>query len=300
MGAERNAAAVLEALLGVRVDARGDVLMLEGDPERIEAGREVFDQLLRLHHAGIRVGSGDLRTAVGLRREGFKGELLEFYRDAKIQCAHGKTVFPKGLNQGRYLKAIRENDVVFGIGPAGTGKTYLAVAMAVQALRDKRVKRIILTRPAVEVGEKLGYLPGDIAEKVNPYLRPLYDALFDLMEADRVYKNLETGILEIAPIAFMRGRTLNDSFVILDEAQNTTIDQMKMFLTRLGFNSRTVITGDVTQIDIDPSRRSGLVDAVEVLREIEGLTFVHFTEKDVVRHPLVQQIIKAYEKAAGR
>ena len=300
MGAERNAAAVLEALLGVRVDARGDMLMLEGDPERIEAGREVFDQLLRLHHAGIRVGSGDLRTAVGLRREGFKGELLEFYRDAKIQCAHGKTVFPKGLNQGRYLKAIRENDVVFGIGPAGTGKTYLAVAMAVQALRDKRVKRIILTRPAVEVGEKLGYLPGDIAEKVNPYLRPLYDALFDLMEADRVYKNLETGILEIAPIAFMRGRTLNDSFVILDEAQNTTIDQMKMFLTRLGFNSRTVITGDVTQIDIDPSRRSGLVDAVEVLREIEGLTFVHFTEKDVVRHPLVQQIIKAYEKAAGR
>jgi phosphate starvation-inducible PhoH-like protein len=237
---------------------------------------------------------------MNLRSEGYKGDLLEFYRDARIQCTSGRTVFPKGLNQGRYVKEIRDRDIVFGIGPAGTGKTYLAVAMAVAALKEKRVKRIILTRPAIEAGEKLGFLPGDIAEKVNPYLRPLYDALFDLMEADRVHKNLETGILEIAPIAFMRGRTLNDSFIILDEAQNTTPDQMKMFLTRLGFNSKTVITGDITQIDLDPSRKSGLVDAAEVLRDVKGLSFVYFTEKDVVRHPLVQQIILAYERSSGR
>jgi phosphate starvation-inducible protein PhoH and related proteins len=290
----------LEQSFGVRFSARGENLLVEGPQGAQEACHQVMDQLLKLHQAGIRVGSGDLRTAFALRAEGHKGDLLEFYREAKVQCSHGRVVFPKGLNQGRYLREIREKDVVFGIGPAGTGKTYLAVAMAVSALKEKRVKRIILTRPAVEAGEKLGYLPGDIAEKVNPYLRPLYDALFDLMEGEKVYKYLETGILEIAPIAFMRGRTLNDSFVILDEAQNTTIDQMKMFLTRLGFNSKTVVTGDITQIDIDPSRKSGLVDAADVLREVQGLGFVFFTERDVVRHPLVQQIIRAYEKASGR
>lgn len=300
LGVELRNAEFLEQTLGVRLSARGDSLFLDGDEEAVAACRDIVDQILKLYQAGIRIGAGDLRTACTLRAEGYRGELLEFYREARIQCAHGRVVFPKGLNQGRYLRAIRENDVVFGIGPAGTGKTYLAVAMAVAALKEKRVKRIILTRPAVEVGEKLGFLPGDIAEKVNPYLRPLYDALFDLMEADRVYKSLETGILEIAPIAFMRGRTLNDSFIILDEAQNTTIDQMKMFLTRLGFNSKTVITGDVTQIDIDPARKSGLVDAAEVLRSVQGLAFVTFTERDVVRHPLVQEIIRAYDRASGR
>ncbi len=300
LGVELRNAEFLEQSLGVRLSARGDSLFLDGDEEAVAACRDIVDQILKLYQAGIRIGAGDLRTACTLRAEGYRGELLEFYREARIQCAHGRVVFPKGLNQGRYLRAIRENDVVFGIGPAGTGKTYLAVAMAVAALKEKRVKRIILTRPAVEVGEKLGFLPGDIAEKVNPYLRPLYDALFDLMEADRVYKSLETGILEIAPIAFMRGRTLNDSFIILDEAQNTTIDQMKMFLTRLGFNSKTVITGDVTQIDIDPARKSGLVDAAEVLRSVQGLAFVTFTERDVVRHPLVQEIIRAYDRASGR
>jgi phosphate starvation-inducible PhoH-like protein len=300
LGLGHQNAEFLEQSLGIRLSARGENLLAEGRPEDVEACHQVMDQLLKLYEGGIRVGSGDLRTAFALRAEGYKGDLLEFYRDAKVQCSHGRVVFPKGLNQGRYLREIREKDVVFGIGPAGTGKTYLAVAMAVSALKEKSVKRIILTRPAVEVGEKLGFLPGDIAEKVNPYLRPLYDALFDLMEGERVYKYLETGILEIAPIAFMRGRTLNDSFIILDEAQNTTIDQMKMFLTRLGFNSKTVVTGDITQIDIDPSRKSGLVDAADVLREVPGLGFVFFTERDVVRHPLVQQIIRAYEKASNR
>lgn len=283
--------------LGLTISARGENLLLEGPAEATETGKRLLGQLLKLYEAGIRVGGGDLRTAWELHKDGFEGELLNFYRDAKVQCSPGRTVFPKGLNQGRYLKAIREYDVVFGIGPAGTGKTYLAVAMAIAALKEKRVKRIILTRPAVEAGEKLGFLPGDIAQKVNPYLRPLYDALFDLMGPDKVSRSLETGVLEIAPIAFMRGRTLNDSFVILDEAQNTTVEQMKMFLTRLGFNSMTVVTGDITQIDIDPSRRSGLVDAAAVLRKIKDLAFITFTEKDVVRHPLVQKIIKAYDEA---
>jgi phosphate starvation-inducible PhoH-like protein len=300
LGPAHQNAEFLENTLGIRLSARGENLLVAGPPEETQTCLGVLDQLLKVHQAGIRVGAGDLRTAFSLLADGYAGNLLEFYRDAKVQCSHGRAVFPKGLNQGRYLREIREKDVVFGIGPAGTGKTYLAVAMAVAELKEKRVKRIILTRPAVEAGEKLGFLPGDIAEKVNPYLRPLYDALFDLMEGDRVYKFLETGILEIAPIAFMRGRTLNDSFVILDEAQNTTIDQMKMFLTRLGFNSKTVVTGDITQIDIDPSRKSGLVDAAEVLKSVPGLGFVYFTERDVVRHPLVQQIIRAYERASGR
>ncbi len=300
LGQDLRGGDFLEASAGVRLSARGETLLMEGPESQAEACRDLLEQLHRLYQAGIRLGKGDLKTVSNLREEGFRGDILEFYRDARIQCAAGRTVFPKGLNQGRYVREIRDKDVVFGIGPAGTGKTYLAVAMAVAALKEKRVKRIILTRPAIEAGEKLGFLPGDIAEKVNPYLRPLYDALFDLLETERVHKHIETGIIEIAPLAFMRGRTLNDSFIILDEAQNTTPDQMKMFLTRLGFNSRTVITGDVTQIDLDPSRKSGLIDAAEVLRGIDGLSFVHFTDKDVVRHPLVQQIILAYDKAGGR
>jgi phosphate starvation-inducible protein PhoH and related proteins len=290
----------LEEALGIKLSSRGETLLLEGEAGGIETCRELMDQLLKLHQSGIRLGRGDLRTVHNLRAEGFKGDILEFYRDARIACSTGRTVFPKGLNQGRYVREIRDKDVVFGIGPAGTGKTYLAVAMAVSSLKEKRVKRIILTRPAIEAGERLGFLPGDIAEKVNPYLRPLYDALFDLMEGEKVHKHLEAGVIEIAPIAFMRGRTLNDSFIILDEAQNTTPDQMKMFLTRLGFNSKTVITGDVTQIDLDPSRKSGLVDAAELLTGIEGIGFAYFTDKDVVRHPLVQQIILAYDRAGAR
>jgi phosphate starvation-inducible protein PhoH and related proteins len=290
----------LEEALGIKLSSRGETLLLEGEAGGVETCRDLMDQLLRLHQSGIRLGRGDLRTVHNLRAEGFKGDILEFYRDARIACSTGRTVFPKGLNQGRYVREIRDKDVVFGIGPAGTGKTYLAVAMAVSALKEKRVKRIILTRPAIEAGERLGFLPGDIAEKVNPYLRPLYDALFDLMEGEKVHKHMESGIIEIAPIAFMRGRTLNDSFIILDEAQNTTPDQMKMFLTRLGFNSKTVITGDVTQIDLDPSRKSGLVDAAELLTGIEGIGFAYFTDKDVVRHPLVQQIILAYDRAGAR
>lgn len=286
-----------EQLLGVGVSARGDTLFLDGPDLECGEAKGILDQLARVHQAGVKLGAGDLKTAVSLRAEGYKGELLDFYRDGKVACSAGRTVFPKGLNQGRYLREIRDKDVVFGIGPAGTGKTYLAVAMAIMSLKEKRIKRVILTRPAVEAGEKLGFLPGDLAEKVNPYLRPLYDALFDLLEGDKVHRYMETGILEIAPIAFMRGRTLNDSFIILDEAQNTTIDQMKMFLTRLGFNSKAVITGDITQIDLDPSRRSGLVDAAEVLRSIDGLGFTFFNERDVVRHPLVQKIIRAYEDA---
>lgn len=300
LGHEQKNADYLEQTLGIHISARGEQLILEGAAEDLDLFKGLVEQLLKLYEAGIRLNAGDLRTVMNLRSEGYTGDLLDFYREARIQCSSGRSVFPKGLNQGRYVREIRDKDIVFGIGPAGTGKTYLAVAMAVAALKEKRVKRIILTRPAVEVGEKLGFLPGDIAEKVNPYLRPLYDALFDLMEGDRVHKYLETGILEIAPIAFMRGRTLNDSFIILDEAQNTTPDQMKMFLTRLGFNSKTVITGDVTQIDLEPSRKSGLVDAAVVLNGIKGLAFVYFTEKDVVRHPLVQQIILAYDRALGR
>jgi len=299
LGVQDRSTDLLERTLGVRIASRGETLLVEGPSEAAAACRAALDQLLTLHRAGLRVSATDLQTVLHLRREGFQGELLDFYRDSKVQCAAGRSVFPKGLNQGRYLRAIKENDIVFGVGPAGTGKTYLAVAAAVAALREKQVKRLILTRPAVEAGEKLGFLPGDLAEKVNPYLRPLLDALFDLLEGDRVHKLLEAGIIEIAPIAFMRGRTLNDSFIILDEAQNTTIDQMKMFLTRLGFNSKAVITGDITQIDIDPARRSGMVDAIEVLKNIEGISFLHFNERDVVRHPLVQQIIRAYDSGTG-
>jgi len=273
--------------------------MVEGEKEGTEIFEKLVAELYSLHQSGIKVNPDDFKTAFFLYKEGFKDDFVSFYRDSKIVCSPSRVVFPKGLNQGRYIAAIRENDCIFGIGPAGTGKTFLAVAMAVWALREKRVKRIILTRPAVEAGEKLGFLPGDLAEKVNPYLRPLYDSLFDLMDVEKVHKLMEADVIEVAPIAFMRGRTLNDSFIILDEAQNTTREQMKMFLTRLGFNSKAVITGDITQIDIEPSRKSGLIDAAEILNGIKGISFIYFTEKDVVRHPLVQKIIKAYEKSNG-
>lgn len=299
-GGREDGYSFLEKELKITISFREDLLLVEGDEEGAKICGKLVGQLLALYESGVKVSPDDLKTAFLLHREGAADDFAAFYRDSKIHCYHNRTVFPKGLNQGRYIAAMKQSDCIFGIGPAGTGKTYLAVAMAVWALKEKRVKRIILTRPAVEAGEKLGFLPGDLAEKVNPYLRPLYDSLFDLMDVDKVHKLMEADVIEVAPIAFMRGRTLNDSFIILDEAQNTTREQMKMFLTRLGFNSKAVITGDITQIDIDPSRKSGLVDASEILRGINGLSFIFFSEKDVVRHPLVQKIIRAYESSPSR
>jgi phosphate starvation-inducible protein PhoH and related proteins len=240
-----------------------------------------------------------VKTAAQLVAQDGNVELGDYFLRGAARTSGKKQVMPKSVNQRRYLDAIEQHDIVFGIGPAGTGKTYLAMAQAVAYLIAKRVSRIILARPAVEAGEKLGFLPGDLQEKVNPYLRPLYDALYDMMEIERADRLLERGTIEVAPIAFMRGRTLNDAFVILDEAQNTTSEQMKMFLTRLGYGSKAVITGDITQIDLPTARQSGLVEAMKVVGNVEGLAFIHFDEKDVVRHPLVQQIVKAYEAYGG-
>ena len=248
---------------------------------------------------GYRLGKGDVKTAAQLVAQDENVELAEYFLRSATKTSGKRQVVPKSVTQKRYLDAIEQHDIVFGIGPAGTGKTYLAMAQAVSFLLAKRVSRIILARPAVEAGEKLGFLPGDLQEKVNPYLRPLYDALYDMIEMERAERLLERGTIEVAPIAFMRGRTLNDAFVILDEAQNTTSEQMKMFLTRLGFGSKAVITGDVTQIDLPTGRTSGLIEAMKVVGNVEGIAFVHFDDKDVVRHALVQQIVKAYEAYGG-
>ncbi len=248
---------------------------------------------------GYKLAKGDVRTAAQLVAQDDNVALSDYFLRGATRTSGKRQVTAKSVNQRRYLEAIDKHDIVFGIGPAGTGKTYLAMAQAVSFLLSKRVSRIILARPAVEAGEKLGFLPGDLQEKVNPYLRPLYDALYDMLDIDRAERLLERGTIEVAPIAFMRGRTLNDAFVILDEAQNTTSEQMKMFLTRLGFGSKAVITGDVTQIDLPVGRASGLVEAVKIVGNIEGIAFVNFDEKDVVRHQLVQQIVKAYEAYGG-
>ncbi|MBX6351388.1 MAG: PhoH family protein, partial [Clostridia bacterium] len=249
---------------------------------------------------GEAVSEQDVAYAVRLARDGRAGELDSLLGDAILVTARGKSIRAKTLGQRRYVEAIRESGVVFGIGPAGTGKTYLAMAMAVEAFRSRRVNRIVLTRPAVEAGEKLGFLPGDLQEKVDPYLRPLYDALYDIMGVEAFEKQMSRGLIEVAPLAYMRGRTLDDSFVILDEAQNTTPEQMKMFLTRLGFGSKAVVTGDVTQIDLPREQESGLNEVRRVLRDVPGIAFVHLTEADVVRHPLVQAIIRAYERYEAR
>ncbi len=299
-GTENDSIPFLEENLNAKISFRDDSLFIDGEEKSVDFLKELVREIYTIYMSGIKVSAEDLKTAYLLKKEGYKEDFLSFYRESKIVCSQSRIVFPKGLNQGRYISAMKSNDCTFGIGPAGTGKTFLAVAMAVLSLKEKRVKRIILARPAVEAGEKLGFLPGDMAEKVNPYLRPLYDSLFDLMDVERVHKLMESDIIEVAPIAFMRGRTLNDSFIILDEAQNTTREQMKMFLTRLGFNSKVVITGDITQIDIEPSRKSGLVNAQEILKGIKGISFIYFSEKDVVRHSLVQKIIKAYEMSNGR
>ena len=285
----------LETALKVRLKTVGHDVVVEGGAEGVALAERVLEQLGALLRSGYRFGRGDVKTAAQLVANNPNVELQEYFLKGTARAAGRKQVTPKSVTQRRYLDAIEEYDIVFGVGPAGTGKTYLAMAQAVAYLLAKRVNRIILARPAVEAGEKLGFLPGDLQEKVNPYLRPLYDALYDMLDADRVERLLERGVIEVAPIAFMRGRTLNDAFVILDEAQNTTSEQMKMFLTRIGFGSKAVVTGDITQIDLPPGRVSGLVESLKVLSGIEGIGTVYFDERDVVRHALVQQIVKAYE-----
>ena len=291
---------VLEDGLNVNIDLRSDRIELEGAPRDVARAEQLFADYEHLHRSGYQFVNGDLSSMLRVV-VGDPNATLRGLAEAGRQRSFGRrTVQPKSPNQRRYLEAIENHDMVFGVGPAGTGKTYLAVAMAISALLNKQVNRIILARPAVEAGERLGFLPGTLQEKIDPYLRPLYDALFDMLEPERVERYLEKNIIEIAPIAFMRGRTLNDSFVILDEAQNTTSEQMKMFVTRLGFNSKAVITGDVTQIDLPSARRSGLIEAVDILQSVNGLAFVHFDESDVVRHHLVQRIIRAYDEHKTR
>ena len=284
----------IESVLDVRLSTQGAQVMVEGRREDEARVAAIFEQIQQLREAGYELTNGDVKTAADLIVENADLDLRDYFLKGGQKQAGRRRVNPKSVNQRRYLDAIEKYDIVFGVGPAGTGKTYLAMAQAVSYLLAKKVSRIILARPAVEAGEKLGFLPGDLAEKVNPYLRPLYDALYDMMETEKAQRLIERGTIEVAPIAFMRGRTLNDAFVILDEAQNTTSEQMKMFLTRLGFGSKAVVTGDVTQIDL-PTGRSGLVEALKIVRDIDGIGFVHFDEKDVVRHKLVQMIVKAYE-----
>jgi phosphate starvation-inducible protein PhoH and related proteins len=287
----------LESLLNVSIRTQGQDLLVEGEAAGAEAVERIVLGLGSLARDGYRLSNGDVKTAAQLILDDPGVQLGDFFVKAGPARTSGRRqVLPKSVNQRTYLDAIDQFDIVFGIGPAGTGKTYLAMAQAVAFLLAKKVTRIILARPAVEAGEKLGFLPGDLQEKVNPYLRPLYDALYDMLDAERVERLLERGTIEIAPIAFMRGRTLNDAFVILDEAQNTTSEQMKMFLTRLGFGSKAVVTGDITQIDLPAGRTSGLIEAMKVVSHIDGISFVYFDERDVVRHKLVQQIVKAYER----
>ncbi len=285
----------LESTFGVRIRTQGHDLIVEGDPDNEARVERTVTELASLMREGYRVSNGDVKTAAQLVSEDSAVALKDYLVRGPARSAGKRQVAPKSVNQRRYLEAIDQHDIVFGIGPAGTGKTYLAMAQAVAFLLQKKVSRIILARPAVEAGEKLGFLPGDLQEKVNPYLRPLYDALYDMLETDRVERLLERGTVEIAPLAFMRGRTLNDAFVILDEAQNTTSEQMKMFLTRLGFGSKAVVTGDVTQIDLPTGKLSGLVEAMKIVSQVDGIAFVHFDDRDVVRHKLVAQIVKAYE-----
>ncbi len=286
----------LETLLNVTIRTHGHDLLVEGDDAGAGKVGRLVSGLAALAGEGYRLANGDVKTAAQLVAEREDVDLRDYFlKGAPPRATGRRQVAPKSVNQRRYLDLIDQNDIVFGIGPAGTGKTYLAMAQAVSFLLAKKVARIILARPAVEAGEKLGFLPGDLQEKVNPYLRPLYDALYDMLEVERVERLLERGTIEIAPLAFMRGRTLNDSFVVLDEAQNTTSEQMKMFLTRLGFGSKAVITGDITQIDLPAGHTSGLIEAMKVVSTIDGISFVHFDDRDVVRHKLVQQIVKAYE-----
>jgi phosphate starvation-inducible PhoH-like protein len=287
---------LMQDALRVKIDLRSDAVMLEGPPESLAIVERIFADFEHLRKNGVHPHNGELNGMLKLVVANPEVTLKSLIESGKQRSAGVKRmVQPRSLNQRTYLEAIDQNDMVFGIGPAGTGKTYLAVAMGVSALLAKKVSRIVLVRPAVEAGERLGFLPGTLQEKVDPYLRPLYDALYDLVEPEKVDKMLERNVIEVAPLAFMRGRTLNDAFIIMDEAQNTTSEQMKMFVTRLGNNAKAVITGDVTQIDLPNPRKSGLLEAIEILKGVDGISFCHFEDGDVVRHQLVQRIIRAYD-----
>jgi len=289
----------LEKRLGISLSVRGDSLLIDGNQEKVEFAKHFFNKMRELEEKGYALKEEDFHIVLDLLEEGSADRLEDFFPAEALSLSR-KSVTPKSLNQQEYIQAIKDHDLVFGIGPAGTGKTYLAMAMALSFLQNKTVNRIILTRPAVEAGEKLGFLPGDMYQKINPYLRPLYDALFDLTESEQANKLIEKGVIEIAPLAYMRGRTLNSSFIILDEAQNTTKEQMKMILTRAGFDSKMVVTADITQIDLPQPRKSGVLHAMRILSSINGIATIHFNERDVFRHPLVQKIIKAYQKAEAK
>ena len=286
----------VEKSFQVKIVPRGNELIITGDPQEVERVATLFHRLQDLSRSGNDLGAAEVRYAIELTKSGDGDRLRDIFTDIIVISARGKQIKPRTLGQKEYVEAIRRDNLVFGIGPAGTGKTFLAVACAVRAFKNREVGRIILTRPAVEAGERLGFLPGDIQEKVNPYLRPLYDALFEILGMETFEKYVTRGLIEIAPLAYMRGRTLDDSFVILDEAQNTTSEQMKMFLTRLGIGSRAVVTGDITQVDLPKGTSSGLDQARGILRGVDGISFAYLTDSDVVRHELVQKIIKAYER----
>src|SRR5688572_30195141 len=286
----------IEDAFDVKISSRGNEIFVAGSPENRSAVEKMLDELQRLIEQGYPLKKSDVQTSVRVVRDKPLTNLIDFFTDEAIGQAVRRVVSPRNMAQKLYLQAINDNDIVFGVGPAGTGKTYLAVAAAAAALNDKQMKRIVLCRPAVEAGERLGFLPGDIAEKINPYLRPLYDSLYHIIGFEKVEKLMERSIIEIAPLAFMRGRTLNDSFIILDEAQNTTPEQMKMFLTRLGFGSKAVVTGDVTQVDLPDGKKSGLREVRRILDGVEGLKFFDFSDRDVVRHPLVAKIVTAYDR----
>ena len=296
-GEHNNNLKLIEKALQVKLSLRGDQITLFGEESDVKLARRVLEELYGLLSEGYPLYPSDVNHAIQILSGKFKARLKDIFLDAVYVTSKKRIITPKSLAQKEYIEAIRSYDIVFGIGPAGTGKTYLAMATAISALNNGEINRIMLVRPAVEAGEKLGFLPGDLAEKVNPYLRPLYDALHDMIDFDQTSALLQRGVIEVAPLAFMRGRTLNDCFVILDEAQNTTSEQMKMFLTRLGISSKAVITGDVTQIDLPNGTTSGLIETMKILGGIQGLKFVYFTDKDVIRHRLVQDIIKAYERA---
>ncbi|MGN0618305.1 MAG: PhoH family protein [Ruminiclostridium sp.] len=287
---------ILQKEYGVSIFSRDGVIKIVGQEDRALSAKKAVEGIIELLEQGEAITEQSVRYVISLVNEGAESRVTEISGDTVCVTFTGKPVKAKTLGQKKYIDCIKKNTIIFGVGPAGTGKTYLAVAMAVKAFKAHEINRIILTRPAVEAGEKLGFLPGDLQNKVDPYLRPLYDALFDMMGAESYQRNLEKNIIEVAPLAYMRGRTLDDSFIILDEAQNTTPEQMKMFLTRLGFNSKMVITGDVTQIDLPDSKRSGLVEATKILKNIDDIAVVRFSEKDVVRHRIVQDIVKAYER----
>lgn len=299
-GGQNSHLKIIEKQLDVRVHLRGNQFSITGDPSQVEVATRLLKELKELIQSGHPLYASDIVYAIRILSENINRNLKDIFLDRVFIASNKRTITPKSVKQKEYIEAIRAHDIVFGIGPAGTGKTYLAMAMAVAAMSKEEVRRVVLVRPAVEAGEKLGFLPGDLAEKVNPYLRPLYDALHDMMDFEKASSLIQRGAIEVAPLAFMRGRTLNDAFVILDEAQNTTTEQMKMFLTRLGLSSKAVITGDITQIDLPENKTSGLVEAIQLLRGIQGIGFVFFSNRDVVRHRLVQEIIQAYEQVEGR